>query len=670
MSPWQSSASAAQSRTANRQRPLPSGFMSIRDVLDKTIPVNRFTSVIGLVKDRRTPIPTNGTDWKSSLTIYDKSTEEEGTGLVVSIFRPEPEIPIPDAGDVVVVVSAKVQFYRSEVSLLTNKATLIHVYSAEKIPRPPKTAKQALCPPLRPSDRAPGDREHEYVSWLYHSIDKDSVPDSAAFQYNVEQSRNVKDKSSILGDVQEGRFYDVIAYVVRDPFEEMDKTTLWVSDYTENENFYKFSWDATDTSEGRDGDEFGYVKTINKAVSNWSGPYGKRSMQVTCFEPHAQFVSSEVRTGQWIRLRNLQVKYGRNGNNLEGFLREDRSAFGGSALQVNILETDNPELADKQLKEAIRRKRDYEKAKKGQQKSLAAAKEDGNKTGTKRKAENAKQRRAEKRAAVFEKVKEQEEKIEANIGLNELVKCESLDQPVFLVPSIIEPVSWNTTVEGQEVTLILPFTCAKYRANVRVVDFRPRKLENFASWRKNTEYDLLSDYSGASDSESDSDGQGTLDRYVGPKTWEWRFALQLEEADPKGKGEPCKVWVVVNNTEGQQLLNLDASDLRADPDDLAAVREQLSKLWGNLEERKQEEDRQALKNQKRIANGQPPESSPPVLSNNQARAADEPALSNKPFTCCIRQYGVKVPESNPRRANAGDGKRWQRVFGLFGTRIR
>jgi hypothetical protein len=44
-------------------------------------------------------------------------------------------------------------------------------------------------------------------------------------------------------------------------------------------------------------------------------------------------------------------------------------------------------------------------------------------------------------------------------------------------------------------------------------------------------------------------------------------------------------------------------------------------------------------------------------------------VKNKVFTCCIRQYGVKVDEDDPSKANAGDGKRWQRAFGLFGTHI-
>jgi protection-of-telomeres protein 1 len=42
---------------------------------------------------------------------------------------------------------------------------------------------------------------------------------------------------------------------------------------------------------------------------------------------------------------------------------------------------------------------------------------------------------------------------------------------------------------------------------------------------------------------------------------------------------------------------------------------------------------------------------------------------NKAFTCCIRQYGVEVDEKDPVNANAGEGKRWQRMFGLFGTQI-
>lgn len=44
-------------------------------------------------------------------------------------------------------------------------------------------------------------------------------------------------------------------------------------------------------------------------------------------------------------------------------------------------------------------------------------------------------------------------------------------------------------------------------------------------------------------------------------------------------------------------------------------------------------------------------------------------ITNKGFTCCIQQYGIKIPEESGSKADAGEGFRWKRVFGLFGTMI-
>ncbi|KAF3064899.1 hypothetical protein GL218_02578 [Daldinia childiae] len=677
MTSRQPSNSAGNSRNADEQRKPPPGYHNIRDILNGAVPSGRFANVIGLVKDRMSAIQTRGVDWKSVLTIYDKSIEDEpDKGLVMNIFRPElSEIPEPDAGDVILIIYAKVQSRYNELSLLSHRSTVIHMYSASKIPMPPKSAKQALLDPVRPNDRRPTDKEHEYVSWLYHSTDKSAIPNAAEFTIQVDQSRNVKNKFKLLSDIQDCQFCDIIVNVIKEPFDQIGKATLWVSDYTENDAFYKFSWDSTDISEGRDGDPYGYT-TKNVMPNTWPGPYGKRSLQVTCFGLHGEFVLNEVKAGAWVKLRNLQIKYGRNANNLEGYLREDRSGFNPGVL-VDILSTDDQDSIDQRLKDAVRRKRDYEKAKKKQMKSFAAN-EGGKGNGGKRKGENqeekknpSKMRRMEQRAQKARGIEEQEPEQEAGLDLNESIKCENMDQPVFPVSSILKPAPWTTTVDGQETTLTLPFTCAKYRANVRVLDFRPRKLEDFATWRKNTEFDMLSDHSGASDSESDED-QGTLDRYRGDKVWEWRFSLLLEEANPKKKGEDNSLWVVIDNTEAQMLLNLDAVDLRANPDDLDTLREQLFKLWGNLEECKQQELQNLQKNKQRVAAQQPPDSTPPRPPSShptQNVVQGDSVVSNKPFTCCIRQYGVKLPESDPKKANAGKTKRWERVFGLFGTKI-
>lgn len=125
--------------------------------------------------------------------------------------------------------------------------------------------------------------------------------------------------------------------------------------------------------------------------------------------------------------------------------------------------------------------------------------------------------------------------------------------------------TWQTTVEGESVALELPFVCAKYRTTARVVDYRPRKLVDFACSRKQSEYDALSDNDDADDdsnaSGSDSDiAASERGASMGRRTWEWRFALQLEEANAKGKDEPARVWVVVDNIEAQQLMNVDACE--------------------------------------------------------------------------------------------------------------
>jgi hypothetical protein len=38
----------------------PSGFISLRDLSEERVGINRFVNVIGIVKDCRLPIPTNG----------------------------------------------------------------------------------------------------------------------------------------------------------------------------------------------------------------------------------------------------------------------------------------------------------------------------------------------------------------------------------------------------------------------------------------------------------------------------------------------------------------------------------------------------------------------------------------------------------------------------------
>lgn len=66
---------------------------------------------------------------------------------------------------------------------------------------------------------------------------------------------------------------------------------------------------------------------------------------------------------------------------------------------------------------------------------------------------------------------------------------------------------------------------------------------------------MLSDYSGDEDTDHEEDlrnfrkGKG-----FGRKVWEWRFALQVEDASKDAKE---RIWLMVDNHAAQGLLNLE-----------------------------------------------------------------------------------------------------------------
>ena len=177
------------------------------------------------------------------MKIYDKSTEETDEFLAVNIFRPRDQMPEPFAGDVFVAFSVKVQCYSGEISLISNRTTSIHVYSKDKIPRLPNSAGNAMKLIEGQGGKMPGESENLYVTWFYHNIDQTTLPSTLEYQEQVQRSANIKDKFSLLKDVQDARFYDIIVRVAQEPYDSIDKLTLWVTDYTENDRFFNHKLD-------------------------------------------------------------------------------------------------------------------------------------------------------------------------------------------------------------------------------------------------------------------------------------------------------------------------------------------------------------------------------------------------------------------------------------------
>lgn len=335
-------------------------------------------------------------------------------------------MPTVGAGDVIIASQVKYQTWGGGPNLITNVRTEIHVYEAQRLPscRTAGSAWAALRKPPRKPSREPDAKENEYVLWLWGKIDKSAVPDQEKFAARTEQSLNVKNKFTLLQDVKDKKFADLVVQIVREPYDLGDKICLWVSDYTENVAFFNRTEDGAQLADGmpyRDGDPYGYTDKFSRksaqrtqADGAWLGPYGKRSIQLTCWEPHANFIRENVHANDWVRLRNVQIGYGHNSFNIEGFVREDRDF--PSRVCVDVLDAlADHETVDPRLRDALRRKRDYEKKEKGMQK-----KGEKRKAGKLPKEGNKKRRRIKMLEAQRKAEEEQNAKHEAALNLNDL----------------------------------------------------------------------------------------------------------------------------------------------------------------------------------------------------------------------------------------------------------
>lgn len=333
-------------------------------------------------------------------------------------------MPQVEVGDILIVYNVKYQIYNSTPSLLSSFKTDIHVYESKRLPdcRSSRSALRAVREPSRPVSRKPDTKVHEYVMRLYDSIDKSSLPDAEEFAVRAERSlnaANARDKFSLLEHIKDSQFVDLIVQVTREPYDEGDKVSLWATDYTENSTFFNRTRDGTTYT---DGDPFGYTSKFsknsapfaNEPDSKWAGPLGKKSIQITCWEPHASFVRQNVHAWDWVRLRNVHIRYGHNSVNLEGSMHQDRLFLGKVCVDVLDTQADRDTL-DPHLIEALRRKRDHEKTERHSEK-----------TGDKRKSEdapkkdNAKSKRQRKRENKRKAEEEEKAREQAAINLNEL----------------------------------------------------------------------------------------------------------------------------------------------------------------------------------------------------------------------------------------------------------
>ena len=220
-------------------------------------------------------------------------------------------------------------------------------------------------------------------------------------------------------------------------------------------------------------------------------------------------------------------------------------------------------------------------------------------------------------------------------------------------------------------TYTLPFNNINSRTTVRVIDFYPPNLQDFTTFipARNSEYAVLSSASSDSFPSSqssptnshpppDSSQEPSSQHSRRKGTWQWRFALTLSDAsspssstisstttskEPSSLPNTTTLTANLSDQDAVHLLKLDACDLHHNPTALSQLREKLFLLWGDLEERKSASASSLAATTTTTAHN----SSNNDNSGNENKLRDPPLLlppppRNLPFECCIKEYGVKV----------------------------
>jgi protection-of-telomeres protein 1 len=135
-----------------------------------------------------------------------------------------------------------------------------------------------------------------------------------------------------------------------------------------------------------------------------------------------------------------------------------------------------------------------------------------------------------------------------------IVKVQNIAIPYRYVSDILHNESHNnTTPDGVEYRL--PFQNVRYRSRLRVVDFFPHSLEDFAV-RYKTDYDYLSDV------ETDDEEAELENEPPGSVKWEWRFCLLVEDGvstKQNAKDQPKeRMELLVARADAEFLLNMAA----------------------------------------------------------------------------------------------------------------
>ncbi|KAI4168199.1 MAG: hypothetical protein LQ343_006585 [Gyalolechia ehrenbergii] len=520
-----------------------------------------------------------------------------------------------------------------------------------------------------------------------------------------------RDKFALIKDIKVETFYDLVGQVVK-VYPSNGIVELYLTDYTSNSLLFNYEWGRDDPT-AEPGESNSLCGPATSTSRQWPGPPGKVTLTVSLFPPHSYYAQHNVKENHFVFLRNTRIKWSKD-MKVEGCLHTDQR--NSDRVDIAIIK----DHSNERVKEVLRRKLEYTKKFQKQSDALAEiARGQKRKQAEQPKLSKTQQRKRRKQQREQEarnkqndlgssdddRNKENDDPYRVHVTpksksnphserhstpatspppaqppkkanpLNKNIRTSKPNVPPRPLSSILS-ISNNSLTTPSGTPYTLPFQNINSRAAVRVIDFFPPDIADFAVRRKKeSEYDVLSDHSEdpssdetpsrlPADTDDEADLNQTSHSHEGDgdgeesSKWQWRFALIVEDASslPSSKQHNPRLTAYVTDADAEFLLKLDACNLHRKPQALAALRERLVLLWGDLEERKRD----------------------------GGSAGEGGKTSSMPFECCIKEYGVRSRKGWRERAVKDDERSdaekeedadeednwgWERRFAIFGTTI-
>jgi hypothetical protein len=338
-------------------------------------------SVVGVVVDYMSPSPTRGTgdsantfylielintDYNCSMFLQDSSllgSHHNQTGVRVRLFQPPQHMPERvDLGDIILIRGIRWKDIAGNKCLVDSwKRAEYLFFPSTSIPdtafRDAHVAEdyRSIEHKTLPGKvvRAPNAEEQDYIIKLREWAKKHEGWLPQPHQYSVPQQQppqsrppegpgamirpqpptgpalsraapmglpGMSHKFVFVKDIEIGRFHDLAGEVIK-IYDAGHVVDLYISDYTFNPLLFDYK-DNNDTGAGRDGDPYAYTDTL-KQKRKWQGPWGRHTICIALFEPHASYCRREIKEGDFARIRNARC-FMKDGTPLQARLHEDK----------------------------------------------------------------------------------------------------------------------------------------------------------------------------------------------------------------------------------------------------------------------------------------------------------------------------------------------------------